>query len=363
MPRLPPSLLRTAYSISPNAAALLPACRDLPSAVNELRWIREHVGASASASPAARPEREVARLCRLRGRGVPLQYVLGSQPFGPLDIKCRPGVLIPRPEPEAYTTHLASLVRGGILGRRASHQPGLSIVDFCTGTGCIALLLYALLAPSFPGLHVRGIDISPQAVALARENAIRNVRMGYMLPPNRGDSQRPQDQGGARALQFDQGDLFSDDLVASLQARRWDIITCNPPYISHAGFARGTARSVRNYEPKLAQVPGPRAGYATRCAPEDVFYARLLDVGAALRPGLVLVEVGDMAQALRVAGMAARQAASSEQGPAVEIWRDWPDAVPEEVEETAAKVDGVEIPIRGSGHGRSVLIRYGKWDT
>lgn len=95
MPRIPPSALRQAYRISPHAAALLPACRDLPSALNELRWIREDVRALRPESAVA-AELQVASLCRRRGRGEPLQYVLGTQPFGDLEMKCRPGVLIPR---------------------------------------------------------------------------------------------------------------------------------------------------------------------------------------------------------------------------------------------------------------------------
>lgn len=75
------------------AARLLPACRDLESAANELRWIREHVRETRSPVP---PGLRVWQLCERRGSGVPLQYVLGTQPFGPLEIKCRPGVLIPR---------------------------------------------------------------------------------------------------------------------------------------------------------------------------------------------------------------------------------------------------------------------------
>jgi methylase of polypeptide subunit release factors len=94
MPRLPPSLFWQAKrEISPLAAQLLPACRDLQSAANELRWIREHVRNTKSPIP---PGLRVWNLVEERGKGIPLQYVLGSQPFGDLDIKCRPGVLIPR---------------------------------------------------------------------------------------------------------------------------------------------------------------------------------------------------------------------------------------------------------------------------
>jgi methylase of polypeptide subunit release factors len=75
------------------AAQLLPACRDLESAANELRWIREHVQDTTSPIPAGL---RIWKLVEKRGRGIPLQYVLGTQPFGDLEIKCRPGVLIPR---------------------------------------------------------------------------------------------------------------------------------------------------------------------------------------------------------------------------------------------------------------------------
>jgi methylase of polypeptide subunit release factors len=94
MPRLPPSLFwQSKREISPLAAQLLPACRDLESAANELRWIREHVRDTKSPIP---PGLRVWNMVEERGKGIPLQYVLGSQPFGDLDIKCRPGVLIPR---------------------------------------------------------------------------------------------------------------------------------------------------------------------------------------------------------------------------------------------------------------------------
>src|SRR4051812_30538830 len=96
MPRLAPSLVQRARRISPLAAVLLPACRDLPSALNELRWIREHVSSGRTETDPSNAEQRLWRLCRRRGRGEPLQYVLGTQPFGDLDIKCRKGVLIPR---------------------------------------------------------------------------------------------------------------------------------------------------------------------------------------------------------------------------------------------------------------------------
>lgn len=103
MPRLPNSLLRHARAINSLYPILLQTCRTIPSAHNELRWLREHVDerlekkfGSAKDVPERLKHRSVAKLARKRGRGEPLQYLLGSQPFGDLDIKCGKGVLIPR---------------------------------------------------------------------------------------------------------------------------------------------------------------------------------------------------------------------------------------------------------------------------
>lgn len=247
-------------------------------------------------------------------------------------------------------------------------------MDLCTGTGCIALLLYALLRPFVPDLRVHGVDISPRAVRLAWENARHND----LLLPGPVTPSPPSDP----PLSFSQGDIFSasllDDLASSAPADNsssssnstLDVLVCNPPYVSRRGFARQTARSVRHWEPVLAQVPPAQVpaypGGGSHDEPEDVFYARLLDVGARLRPAVMLFEVGDLAQALRVVGMALRHAglASAPAGQVeVEVWRDWPDAAPAEDEETTVMVslrDGSEhreVRIRGSGHGRSVFIR------
>ncbi|KAJ4389404.1 hypothetical protein N0V93_006872 [Gnomoniopsis smithogilvyi] len=349
MPRISPSLLSRAYRISPHAATLLPTCRELPSALNELRWIREHVAQQLKPKD---PERQVASLCRRRGRGEPLQYVLGSQPFGNLDILCRPGVLIPRPEPEAYTTHLAHLINTHSLFRPL--PPSLTIVDLCTGTGCIALLLHSLLARSIPHLHIHGVDISPQAVQLSQDNMHFNIaakRLPACPDP------------AYQLIAFSEGDIFSsreDEFWMSRDGNGWDVLVCNPPYISSWGFTHQTERSVRKYEPKLAQVP--MVTYPGAHEPEDVFYARLLDIGVRKRAKVMLFEVGDLAQASRVVGMALRHEGLASTGKVVaEIWRDWPDAAPQENEATLRTVsvgeENREVMIRGSGHGRSVFIQ------
>ncbi len=97
MPRLSNSLLRHARHTNPLLPLLLRTCRDLSSAQNELRWLREHVVTVTKACPLRRTWQEhLHQLCIQRSRGKPLQYILGNQPFGDLDIICKPGVLIPR---------------------------------------------------------------------------------------------------------------------------------------------------------------------------------------------------------------------------------------------------------------------------
>ncbi|EHA47444.1 hypothetical protein MGG_14921 [Pyricularia oryzae 70-15] len=290
----------------------------------------------------------VRHLCMRRGLGEPLQYLLGTQPFGNLDILCRPGVLIPRPETEAYTIHLADQIRSGVLPALGSphdviNRGGLRILDICTGTGCIPLLLGSRLARRGLVSEVRGVDISPRALRLARDNTAHN---GELLRNCE--------------AQFQKLDVFAveDAHTASSLAEdgSWDVVTCNPPYISEAGFARDTTRSVRNFEPRNANVPEERdlGGLYGTVRPEDVFYARVLDMcREQLRPRVVFFEVGDLEQAKRVAGMALRDHAQ------VEIWRDLPDVMPDSDDGFASiSIDGVTVAAKGSGHGRGVLIQY-----
>ena len=94
MPRLPPALLQRAHAINPLLPRLLRACRDLDSAESELRWLREH--AVRCRGVARRWPEVLKQLCVERAKGKPLQYILGLEFFGELEIACRPGVLIPR---------------------------------------------------------------------------------------------------------------------------------------------------------------------------------------------------------------------------------------------------------------------------
>lgn len=348
MPRLRPQLFRRAQSLSPDLATLLPACRDLDSAVNELRWLREY----AHGTPSNRRQSHLSELCRKRGRGVPLQYVLGSQPFGPLEILCKPGVLIPRAETEAYAYRLVELIKSGsLLGPRPS-SGGLNVIDFCTGTGCIPLFFFSALQASELPLSVRGVDISPAALRLAKKNLAHNLKGGSIQEPR-------MDQ----TLSFDMIDVFNDTDIQSLAAENLDLMVSNPPYVSRDIWNYGhghMGHSVRKYEPRLALVPGdhlPDSPQGLRR--EDVFYSRLLDVASILKPKTVLFEVGDEGQARRVVEFCQRHPFS--RGSHIEVWRDDPSLSSTGEQRTwqLADMEGicVEVPIVGDGNIRSVLIK------
>ncbi|KAL9602845.1 MAG: hypothetical protein Q9219_001540 [cf. Caloplaca sp. 3 TL-2023] len=306
------------------------------------------------------------RLCIERSRGRPLQYIIGNQPFGELEILCRPRVLIPRPETETWTTHLANYF---LPPPRQDPRNALRILDLCTGTGCISLhLLHSLLhhhrqkQPTPLSLQILGIDISPIAITLARRNLQHNVSRN-LLPPTSATSQ----------ISFLEADIFVDEeeeeATWRYQNPRWDIIVANPPYISPRGFETATTRSVRNWEPRRALVPPPpppvpsyftinpatptTAATAERNPDHEVgdsFYPRILAIAADVGAKVVAMEVGDMAQAGRVAGMVMKKGVWER----CEIWRDGWGGRTEEGEDVW-RVGGGDVKVRGKGEGRVVV--------
>lgn len=101
MPRLSTSLIIQAYRQDPLLPCLLKECRSLDSARNELRWLRDKAiqipgNANHKTTIASNWRHRLRVMCSQRARGKPLQYIIGDQPFGDLEILCRKGVLIPR---------------------------------------------------------------------------------------------------------------------------------------------------------------------------------------------------------------------------------------------------------------------------
>jgi len=144
----------------------------------------------------------------------PIQYVLGTTEFMGHVFKCDPRALIPRPE----TEQLVELV--------FSHKPlwqtkRTKIIDIGTGTGCIAVSL-ALLRPK---AMIWAIDISPEAIELAKENAGLH---------------------GVNSITFLTADL--NDLDLSLEM---DAVVANPPYVRTADYCR-LEKHIRLWEPRTA---------------------------------------------------------------------------------------------------------------
>ena len=228
------------------------------------------------------------------------------------------------------TQHLSSLLdsfRG---------PDSLRILDLCTGTGCISLLLHALLAQYIPKLDILGIDISSEAISLARQNILHNVIHGNLSPRVK------------REVNFAEEDIF-DFASAAHVDETWDVLISNPPYISPDGFNRTTSRSVRNYEPRNALVPTIQPLKLSDTAIGDAFYPLLIRIAEQTGVKVLLVEVADLAQAGRVARMVL-------EGPrwaTCEIWKDWPAGASSE--NNFLEIYGKPVYMRGSGNGRAVL--------
>ncbi|KAL4998979.1 S-adenosyl-L-methionine-dependent methyltransferase [Aspergillus recurvatus] len=319
MPRLTTWAILEAYKHNPLLPLLLRECRTLSSAVNELRWLRERAQRAVSLKPMNGRDggkqaffgwrRLLKSMCLERSRGVPLQYILGDQPFGELDIKCTKGVLIPRHETEAITFHTAKLIqdRMSCVGRNGAAP--LRILDLCTGTGCISLLLHALLSPHFQRLSIVGVDISAAAIRVAKENVERNVRLKSL-------SERALTDVNFRygnVLEFSSSRLSRlDDLfdrttgLSAPSGPHCDVLISNPPYVSVKEYHDGTtSRSVRMFEPKLALVP-PESTHLSMVGSrhvqrEDIFYYHIACLVTLFQVKMAVFECGCRSQAMRVA--------------------------------------------------------------
>lgn len=198
-------------------------------------------------------ERVVAALRRAMARlagGEPIQYVLGEWDFRSLTLTCDRRALIPRPETEELVTRVLA------FARRYS-RPRPLVVDVGTGSGCITLALAKEMAD---GVFL-GLDLSAEAVSLARENAVRC--------------------GLSEKVTF----AVADGLDEFDEPETVDILVSNPPYIATAECAALDPR-VRLFEPMMA-LDGGVAGLD--------FYERLIgDALNVVRPGgAVFFEIGD----------------------------------------------------------------------
>ena len=224
----------------------------------EAAWLLEHALGVAPLMQRVDADREltaaecesVRTLVARRARREPLQYVLGTQEFCGRVFHVTPAVLIPRPES-------ALLVAETV--RRCVSQPTATVVDVGTGSGCLAVSV----ALALPAAHVLAIDVSAEALLVARRNMVQHgcdahidCRQGGLLVP----------LGEADWLQ------------------KIDVILSNPPYIAD-GEMSTLQPEVGYFEPRLALAGGPDG--------MEVHRRLLQQAPIYLKPGgALLMEVG-----------------------------------------------------------------------
>ena len=204
-------------------------------------------------SDAAQTAFEAAIEARIARR--PVSQIVGERQFWGRAFKVTQDTLDPRPETE-------------ILVAAALEKPFVKVIDLGTGTGCILISL--LKSMTFAaGL---GVDLSPAALAVARENVERH--------------------GLGNRVRVQEGDWF-----AGVEGR-FDLIVSNPPYIAADEMA-GLSPEVRDWEPHLALTPGGDG--------LDAYRAIARGAGTRLMPGgRILLEIGPT-QGADVAALLAAQ--------------------------------------------------------
>ncbi|HEU4403812.1 MAG TPA: peptide chain release factor N(5)-glutamine methyltransferase [Polyangiaceae bacterium] len=155
-------------------------------------------------------------LIRRRRAREPVAYLLGVREFYGRPFRVDRRVLIPRPDTETLVEVALARTRHRSLSGRA--------LDLCTGSGCVAVTF----ARERPTWRVDGADLSPGAVAVARDNALR--------------------LGAVWNVRWLVGDLYAPLDPAR---DRYDLVTANPPYIPRGEIA-ALDPDIRDFEPRVA---------------------------------------------------------------------------------------------------------------
>jgi release factor glutamine methyltransferase len=185
-------------------------------------------------------------LVKRRAQAEPVAYLVGHREFFALDFRVTPDVLIPRPETETLVLQSIAAVKS---------IPNARILDMGTGSGCIAVAT----AVNVPAASVTAVDISSQALDVAKDNASRHAV--------------------AERIRFLEGDLFAplstDD--------QFDLIVSNPPYVAD-GEMETLPADIRRHEPALALKAGQQG--------LDVISRLVAEAPSRLAPGgSLLIEI------------------------------------------------------------------------
>lgn len=156
--------------------------------------------------------------------GEPLQYVTGKADFYGREFAVSPAVLIPRQETEVLCKSVCDSI-----AQNGASQDGMTVLDLCTGSGCIAWTL----ALEMPGADVVAVDISEAALTVASsQNFSAEIA-----------------QSGAKSPIFIKGDVLSPESLPV--AGKFDVIVSNPPYVMESEKALMRS-NVLDHEPSLA---------------------------------------------------------------------------------------------------------------
>ena len=174
------------------------------------------------------------------GQNEPVAYLIGKTEFYSLGIDVTADCMIPRPETELLVERAIEFLRtrpvgnfttGNMIQKGGVSNGGTAFVcDLCTGSGCIAVAI----AKNFLNARIIATDISDAALKVAATN-IKKHRL-----ENR--------------ITLLAGDLF-EPLVPQIDTEKFDLIVCNPPYVSASEF-EALAKNVKDYEPKLSLFAG-----------------------------------------------------------------------------------------------------------
>ena len=192
---------------------------------------------------------------RIRER-LPVAYLTNEAWLGGYRFYVDQRVIVPR-------SFIAELLREQLTPWIDDAHAVTAVLDLCTGSACLAILA----AHAFPAARIDAVDISPEALAVARRNV--------------------DDYDLAAQIRLVQGDLF-----VALKGKRYDLIIANPPYVNAASMA--TLPEEYRREPELALASGLDGLDLTR--------AILAGARQHLRPNaLLVVEIGHNRDALEAA--------------------------------------------------------------
>ena len=215
-----------------------------------LQWTTEHLKKSGSPSPrldaevllahargcerialytafAEEPDESVKakfrEVVKRRAQGEPVAYLVGKKEFYSLPFQVSKDCLIPRGETEHIVVECLDRAKPILAAEPSKH---FSIVDVCTGSGCIAVSV----AKHLPQCTITAIDLSPGAVTIAKANVEQHKLS-------------------------DRISVVESNLLDTVADNSVDFVLSNPPYVSEAEYAK-LDKTVREHEPRIALVGG-----------------------------------------------------------------------------------------------------------